>query len=129
MDKIRDKIISEIQTFLMIYPEVKFRYEYSDKYDSYLVTYIIPSELEENDFFWDTLFDLKSKIIFDLGDSAPLFSEQGSLFSPSSSAILIAPLVAINEDFSTPIGSKYDFPMDDYSNIFLEGFPEYQQAA
>lgn len=131
MDYIKDRMLSKIGVFLRSYPEVKFRYEYSDKYAAYLVAYVVPPELEENDSFWDAIFDLKSDIIAGLGEVAPLFSEEGRLFSLSSSAVpIVSPFTMVTEDFTAPVSVGYDFVMGDGNdNVFLGGFPEFIYAA
>lgn len=67
-------------------PGVVFRYEYDEAKERALVSYSLPSIIDDDNIFWDKLFELKRLFNESWPDNHPLFCENERLFNLSDRA-------------------------------------------
>lgn len=78
------------------------KFEYSEKYRTYLVDFVYPSEYNDCDEFNVQALSFNDKLIDIYHDNAPLFTDNGELFTVSAAATVIA------KNIETFPGSKVD---------------------
>lgn len=130
-EKIEKDIKNEIGKFLASHPALAFRYEFNDIRDLYLISYILPNNLNDTDLLWKDIADLESIFEERFGDNAPLFCEKDRLFKLSERANMIMPtivdyatfFIGDNKDF------KYSIANSDDENFFFGDLPEYSLSA
>ena len=92
-------------------PEVVFRFEYDEAKERALVSYSLPSNIDDDNIFWDKLFDLKRFFNESWPDNYPLFCENERLFNLSDRADTC--------EFSIPMSCQHNFSLDDDMNEFV----------
>ncbi len=84
--KIENELIVWFDKMLSLYSNLSFRFEYSETYGVYIVSYDAPIEvLQENDFC-DEIVSFENHLDKLFGAEAPLFTEKEIWFSVSENA-------------------------------------------
>lgn len=118
-------------------PEIVFRFEYDEAKERALVSYSLPSNIDDDNIFWDKLFDLKRFFNESWPDNYPLFCENERLFNLSDRAETICNdknrgIESVSSDpceFSIPMSCQHNFSLDDDMNEFVGDNFEYSLAA
>ncbi len=128
-----EKVIDEsLQNFVNSHPEIIFRYEYSDLMDCYLISYVLPENISDEDVIWDNLSDLKDSIEDALRDNPPLFSRNNIVFTLSSNAKLVKSQLQSDFDEQSFIliqNSGYYFDENNDEQVFFGSYQVYSKAA
>ncbi len=84
--EIENRLIAWFDKMLNLYPNLSFRYEYSEKYGTYIVSYDAPAEVLSNDAFCNDVIQFENESDMAFGEFAPLLTEKNMWFSVSEFA-------------------------------------------
>ncbi len=87
---------------------VEFKFEYDPARERVLISYSIPSSMNDDDVFWDKLLELKQWFNREWTENHPLFCENERLFSLSPNAKLISSCTidTIEAEFADSCGKR-----------------------
>lgn len=86
-----EKVIAErLQNFVNDNPNIVCRYEYNDIIGCYLISYILPKSINNDDMVWDKLALLKDSIESAIPNTLPLFTRDNIVFTLSSAAVTVS---------------------------------------
>lgn len=90
-----------------IYNWLTIKFEYSDKYKTFLVDLIYPSQYGDEDSFHLAAMAFNNKMCDTYGDDAPLFTNNDKLFSLSENAhVICANSYSVFKTLTIAIGLK-----------------------
>lgn len=128
IDNIRDRL----NGFSNQFPCVSFRFIYDELKDCVLISYEVPSYVDDNDSLWDAIASLKSNLRDAYSDIEPLFSQGDTVFKLPAEAELIECSISNDcclDSFDTYSASQYSFSIDNDNSYFYDGYEEFLLAA
>ena len=118
-------------------PGASFKSDFDQERGCMLVSYSIPEGWDDDNIFWDKLFDIKSILKTNYPDNPPLFCQDERLFSLTDNALRIdygheticCTYPENYQDFVSDQYPEYEFILEDGMDKFPNGFIEYSLAA
>jgi hypothetical protein len=88
-----------------IYTWLTIKYEYSKRYRTFLIDFVYPSQYGNNESFHRAAMAFHDKMCDTYGDDAPLFTNNGKLFSLSENAqVICANSYSVFETLTLAVG-------------------------
>lgn len=125
-------IRNKLYNFSNLFPCVSFRFTYDKLKDCVMISYEVPSYIDDNDSLWDDIASLKYQLRNAYSDNEPLFSQGDTVFELPVDAELIECKLSNNcslDSFDTLSAPQYTFSFDNDNSYFYNGYEEFLLAA